>query len=278
MRKPPASKAANTPPTKSRRISHAGERKEVKYYGLSACRAIWRHRPQDVIRIYLHTSRVDDLRDVLKWAAAERKAYHIVENEDLEKLTESTHHQGVCMLALEHESLDFAQLKQRLKQGDGAETLVYLDGVENPHNLGAIVRSCAHFGSRYVLGAQGHLPRLSPSAVRVAEGGAEAVALVYLHDAVDALRELKKAGYRVVATSVASGASLFDYHLKGRIIIALGAEELGVSRALAKLADDTLRVPGTGAVESLNVSVAFGVIAAEFYRQRQGRAVAAAPS
>ena len=263
--------ASGAPSTRHRNPSDDG-RKEIKYYGVSACRAVWAHRPQDIIRIYLHTSRVHEFRDVLKWAAEQRKAYHVVENEDLEKVTGSIHHQGVCLLALEHRFLDFATLKQQLRKSPAGETLVYLDGVENPHNLGAIVRSCAHFGVPYVLGARGRLPRLSPSAVRVAEGGAEMVGMVYVNEGAAALRQLKRLGYGVVATSVSSGTALYDYRAPDRVVVVVGAEETGVSKELLNEADSVLRVPGTGAVESLNVSVALAVIAAEFYRQRQAAA------
>src|SRR3569623_1613094 len=82
-------------------LMRADVRKELKYYGTASCLALWQRRPHDVIRIYLEQERVPQFAAVLKWAAAQRKAYHIVSAADLERLTESIHHQGVCVLARE---------------------------------------------------------------------------------------------------------------------------------------------------------------------------------
>jgi TrmH RNA methyltransferase len=241
-------------------------RKELKYYGLAASLAIWQTRPQDVIRIYILESRTRDCGDMLKWAAAQRKAYHIVGEEDLQKLTESIHHQGICMLAREPEPFTFADLLDELEDETRPVLLAYLDGVENPHNLGAILRTCAHFGIGYVLGESGKLPAASPSACRVAEGGAEHVKLISLKDKQKAMRELKAEGFEIVTTA-ARGQSLYQHPFNKRSMIVMGAEGTGVSRGMQTLADKTLMIPGSGAVESLNVASAFSIVAGEFVRQ-----------
>jgi TrmH RNA methyltransferase len=205
--------------------------------------------------------------DALRWAANQRKAYHVVQREDLERLTESTHHQGICILALEHAPIPFRAVDSRLCQLKGPQLLVYLDGVENPHNFGAILRSCAHFGARYVLGDASRLPTLSPSACRVAEGGAEHVSVIQLDRPTEQLQMLKDAGYQLCSTAVHRGRNLFRHHFAPRSILALGAEETGVTATVARLADARLTIPGAATVESLNVGVAFAVFAAEFYRQ-----------
>ena len=241
-------------------------RKELKYYGMAACLAIWETRPEDVIRVYLLESRTRECGPMLKGVAAQRKAYHIVGEEDLQKLTESIHHQGICMLAREPESFTFADLQEELEDEARPVLLAYLDGVENPHNLGAILRTCAHFGIGYVLGESGKLPAASPSACRVAEGGAEHVKLITVKDKAKALRELKGEGFEIVATA-ASGQSLYQHHFNKRSLIVMGAEGTGVTRSMQTLADKTLMIPGSGAVESLNVASAFSIVAGEFVRQ-----------
>lgn len=247
-------------------------RKEIKYYGTAACLALWQRRPHDVIRIYLEEARVPALSAMLKWAAAERKAYHLVAAADLEKLTESIHHQGVCVLAREQIALSFQEWLPLLRQERDPQLLLYLDGVENPHNLGALLRTCAHFGIRYVLGPAEHLPKLSPSACRVAEGGAEEVMLVRLPQAAKQLRQLQEYGYQLLGTHVRQGTSVFTHQFGERSILILGSEVAGVAPALMKTADEVLTIPGSGRVESLNVSVAFGVVAGEYARQRGQRA------
>ena len=242
-------------------------RKEIKYYGVNACLALWRKRPQDIIRIYVLQDLIKPFGDVLKWAAAARKAYHVVEPVDLERLTESVHHQGVCVLAYEHTRLTFAELQRVLSDQQPAPWLIYLDGVENPHNFGAIIRSAAHFGAGYVLGDGARLPTLSPSACRIAEGGAEHIPVVTLDNPLAQLRTLKQLGYTLVAADVRTGTPIYKHAFTRKTVLVVGAEEVGVSTPLRKLADVVVTIPGSKDVESLNVSVAFGVLASELYRQ-----------
>jgi len=244
--------------------------RELKYYGTAACRALWQQRPDDVIRIYIEEPLIKPFSDLLKWAATQRKAYHIVTGDELEKITESVHHQGICLLARDKPQAPFPSLLKALKADQQPQLLIYLDGVENPHNLGAIVRSCAHFGIRHILGETGKLPRLSPSACRVAEGGAEFVEQVALDKPLEQLMQLQQLGFTLLATAMQRGHDLYRYEFPQRTVLIFGAEEHGVSQAMFKAADATLHIPGTGHVESLNVSVAFALIAGENYRQHIG--------
>ena len=258
--------AGSSPWQKAAPAVSTSPRREIKYYGVAACLALWQSRPEDVIRVYVTEPNLKPLASLLKWAAAERKAYHIVEDDDLERLTESIHHQGVCVLAREAPSTSFSQLKSIIEKQRKPLLLVYLDGVENPHNFGAIVRTCAHFGVDFILGEVNRLPKLSPSACRVAEGGAEHVRTIALTERDKNLAELQEMGFVITATA-ARGESLYTQRLPKRLLLVMGAEGTGVSRTLQDLADITLKIPGTGKVESLNVSVAFSLIAGEFTRQ-----------
>ena len=246
-------------------------RRELKYYGIAACLALWERRPHDVIRVYLEESLIPKFTPLLRWAAAKRKAYHIVGSDDLERLTDSIHHQGICVLAREPSPLEFSDLLGLLREDQGRQLLVYLDGVENPYNLGAIVRSCAHFGTRFILGAEGRLPKLSGAACRVAEGGAEQIATVLLRHPARHLRQLQELGFQLVATAGGRGDSLYRHRFAPRTLLIMGAEQHGISAPVFDLAQHTLKIPGSGQVESLNVSVAFAVCASEYYRQQTSK-------
>jgi len=141
--------------------------------------------------------------------------------------------------------------------------------VQNPHNLGSILRTAAHFGAAAVVGRSGELPPLSPAAVRVAEGAAEFVPVCDLADPVADLKRLAAAGFRVVATSSHRGKPLAAARLSGRVVIVLGSEGEGVSKAIEAAAGEGVQIPGTGAVESLNIATAVGVVAAEHWRQHR---------
>ncbi|HEY9198868.1 MAG TPA: TrmH family RNA methyltransferase [Gammaproteobacteria bacterium] len=257
-------------------------RRELKYYGIAACKALWEQRPHDIIRVYMEEPLIPKFTPLLRWAAAKRKAYHIVTAEDLERLTDSIHHQGICILARERSPLEFSDLLGLIREDQGRQLLVYLDGVENPHNLGAIVRSCAHFGVRFILGAEGRLPKMAGAACRVAEGGAEQVGLVLLRQPVRQLQQLQELGFQLVATAGARGGSLYQHNFTPRTLLILGAEGTGISGTIFEQAQRVLRIPGSGAVESLNVSVAFAVCAGEYARQqlspRPAKAPVAAPA
>ncbi len=245
------------------------DRKEIKYYGIHATLALFKMRKEDIVRIYLNESNVNTFKPVLKWCSAHKKAYHIISDAELEKVTASVHHEGVCILAKEVELLSWERAFIDINQRKENVCLLYLDSVQNPHNIGSIIRSMAHFGIPYIFGEKGKFSALSPSAYRTAMGGAEVVRLVLLDKPLEALRKLKQKGFLLVTTSSHEGISLYQYSFSDRTVIIVGSESEGVSKALFSLAQDKIQIPGTGAVESLNVAVATTICVAEYYRQRE---------
>ena len=139
----------------------------------------------------------------------------------------------------------------------------------NPHNIGSILRTAAHFGVHGLLGQKEKLPGVSAALARVAEGGAELVPMVVCENPINDLRALQKDGLAIVGTAVKAKASLHRQKLPHRVVFILGAEGEGMSVQLEKLCDLLLRIPGSGAVESLNVSAACAVMLGEYYRQVQ---------
>ncbi len=239
--------------------------KELKYYGIHAALAIFKLRPQDIIKVYLHESNVKTFSSLLKWCAKNKKAYHIISNVELEKVSGSVHHEGVCLLAKALLPLSTDAFLKSASQEP--QCILYLDGVSNSHNVGAIMRTAAHFGIRYIIGPEGELPPLSPSACRIAKGGAEIVRLVALKDPLQAIKRLKSSGYKVVVTSSHESSSLFTFNFPEKSLIVMGAEDEGVSREIAAKADVHLTIPGTGIVESLNVSVAASLFLGHYCQQ-----------
>ncbi len=247
-------------------FSRKSQEKELKYYGIHACLAIWKHRPQDIVRVYLDESNVKPLKHVLKWCAEQKKAYHIVPPSDLDKVSDSIHHEGVCMLAKEPLPYPFKDFLSSIGKQEKI-CLLYLDGVQNPHNLGSILRTAAHFGIAFVLGEQGKLPSLSPSACRIAKGGAEKVKLIAVSNPMEMLKNLKNKGFSLIGTSSHKGSSLYRFPFPARTILAIGAESDGVGKTLLTAASSNIQIPGTGFVESLNVSVATSLCLGEYARQ-----------
>ncbi len=140
----------------------------------------------------------------------------------------------------------------------------------NPHNFGAILRSAAHFGVAGLLLPPGSTLALSGAAARVAEGGAESVPLVRLPAVPQAMQQLREAGFGLAATLVDGGDNLFASDVPARLVYVMGAEGEGMDRELAQDCDTQVSIPGTGAVESLNVASATAVLLAHWYG-RQAR-------
>lgn len=234
--------------------------KELKYYGLHACLAIWKKRPDDIIRVYLDPILLKELRPLLKWCAENKKAYHLIDPKELERVADSVHHEGICILA--------KAPKQRtpIPAKEGKACLLYLDGVQNPHNLGAILRSASHFSLSGIVGTIESLPSLSPSCCRIAMGGAEEIPLF---PTKDPLAWLKQNRCEVIATSSHKGDSLYNFRFPPRSALILGSETDGVAKTLLAKADHCIRIPGSGSVESLNVSVAAALLMGEYYRQHR---------
>lgn len=236
-------------------------RDEVRLYGLNAVRAVFARRPDAIRKLYLAGARIPDLQPLLKWCVANRVGYRVVEEEfELDRLAGSGRHEGVVAEVLRAPEPALEQWLPTL--GPGPQCLLWLDGVGNPHNFGAILRSAAHFGAAAVLLPADSDLALSGAAARVAEGGAEAVPLVRMGATGQAMDLLRGAGFALAATVVEGGEDLFAARLPGRLAYMMGAEGDGMDRGLADACDLRLSIPGTGAVESLNVAAATAVFLA----------------
>ena len=258
---PPSAPAAPTVPAR-RDI-------ELRLYGLNAIRAVFARRPDAIRKLYLAEARIPQLQPLLKWCVANHVGYRVVEEGDLQKLAASSHHEGVVADVLREEPAALTTWLRELP--DGPLCALWLDGVGNPHNLGAILRASAHFGVSAILLPKHSTLALSGAAARVAEGGAEAVPFVRLGRDDNAMAQLRGAGFTLAATVVRGGVDVFRTALPQRLVYVLGAEGAGMDAQLAATCDLQLSIPGSGAVESLNVAAATAVLLAEWARARHSR-------
>ncbi len=243
----------------------AEARDELRVYGLNAIRAVFARRPEAIRKVYLAEARIPALQPLLKWCVAHRVGYRVVEEGDLQKLASSSHHEGVVADVLREPPMPLSTWLRDLPAGP--QCALWLDGVGNPHNFGAILRSAAHFGIGAILLPKEATLTLSGAAARVAEGGAEAVPLVRLGRADNSIAQLHGAGFRLAATLVEGGDDLFEAELPPRLVYVMGAEGGGMDRTFAQNLDLRLSIPGSGAVESLNVASATAVLLAEWRRR-----------
>lgn len=239
---------------------------ETRVYGENACQALFHHRPEAIIRAWFVQSVTPHFREALRWLAANRKAYHVVEDAELSKVSGTEHHGGVCFLIKKRQSFSVADyLSQQTKHQD---CVLALEEVGNPHNLGGMMRSCAYFGVRGIILREPNLLE-SGAAVRTAEGGAEHIQAINGVDLPATLESFRQAGYTIITTSSHKGTALAQAKLPAKMVLVLGQESDGLSDSIWQQGDLTLSILGTGEVESLNVSVATGIFLAEWWRQQR---------
>ncbi|EMM6762909.1 tRNA/rRNA methyltransferase [Pluralibacter gergoviae] len=238
---------------------------ETRVYGENACQALFQSRPDCIVRAWFIQSVTPRFKEALRWMAANRKAYHVVDDAELAKASGTEHHGGVCFLIKKRNG---TSVQQWVSEAAEEDCVLALEDVGNPHNLGAIMRSCAHFGVKGVI-VQDAAVMESGAAIRTAEGGAEHVQPITGDSVLDALAQFRKAGYAIVTTSSHEGTPLFKAELPKKMVLVLGQERDGLSDAALDSADLRVAISGTGNVESLNVSVATGVLLAEWWRQNK---------
>ena len=245
---------------------------ELLIYGHRASFAVWKRRPQDIIRVYCTEERMSDYRDLLKLCAQEKKAYHLVTDAELRKITDSVHHEGVALLVRLQKSLQESEFFEEIRHAKTPSPLIFTDGVSNPHNLGAMSRTMAHFGARYLIGDKTELPKMSASWTRLSEGGMEFVTLVEVRSKPEFLGQLKKQGYSIIGLSSHARQSIYKTELPQKAIFVLGNEITGMSDEVTRALTQRLVIPGTGAVASLNVSVASAICLSEWARTHKSKA------
>lgn len=239
---------------------------ELRLYGVNAVLTMFAQRPQSLRKLYLAEAMIPRLQPLLKWCVANRVGYRVVGEGDLNKLAATTHHEGVVVDVLKREPLSLAAWLSAVEEGP--VLALWLDGVGNPHNFGAILRTAAHFGVGAIL-LPGDSPlALSGAAARVAEGGAEFVPLVRLPALPQAVAQLRAAGFGLAATLVEGGDNVFTAALPERMVYVMGAEGEGMDREFAQACDLRLSIPGSGAVESLNVASATAVFLGSWYSRQ----------
>lgn len=244
-------------------------RKLLRVAGLPAVAALFGTAPERVERLFFDERLKGTVGPFCAALARARKPYRLVPEEELARIAGSVLHGGVVAVAEPRPllPLDLAEAPQWARDG---LPLLLLDGVGNPHNLGAIARSAAFFGlTRLVLSDHPVQAAPSDASYRVAEGGLEHLALYRATNFAAALRRLARS-YCVLGTALDRGTDIAALAPAARPpALVLGNEETGLSRATLEACEEIVTITGSGRVQSLNVSVSAGIL---LYALRQRRA------
>jgi 23S rRNA (guanosine2251-2'-O)-methyltransferase len=238
--------------------------------GFHAVTARLRQRLESLRAIYVAAGRHDArARDLVERARSAGVAVHAVDERRLEELARGQRHQGVVAVA--DAALPHVTLADVLEHPPEPPLLLVLDGVTDPHNLGACLRSADAFGAQAVIVPKDRAVGVNATVAKAASGAADTIPVVTVTNLARALRDLKEAGVWVVGAD-AGGESLFEADVTGPIAWVLGAEGEGLRRLTREHCDRVVGIPLAGSVESLNVSVAAGIC---LFATRHARAMAA---
>ena len=239
-------------------------------FGFHAVGVRLKTAPASIIEVYVDPTRRDARMKQFLSRAAEA-GVRIIEADGprLIKLTGSAGHQGVAARVQAVEGVrTLDELLDDLQEQGTVPLLLVLDGVTDPHNLGACLRVADGTGAHAVIAPKDHAAGINATVAKVASGAAETVPYFMVTNLARTLNELKERSIWVTGTSDDAERTLYDVDFKGPTALVLGAEGAGMRQLTRKTCDQLVRIPMMGAVESLNVSVASGVCLYEARRQR----------
>jgi 23S rRNA (guanosine2251-2'-O)-methyltransferase len=242
---------------------------EALVFGLHAVRTLLQRHPDRVAEVLLQKGRDDPRASELlslAHAAGARVEWRTVA--ELDKLAGGERHQGACAQMRSTGSLGEGALDDLLDKLTSPPLILVLDGVQDPHNLGACLRSADAAGVTAVVVPRDRAAGLSPTVRKVASGAAETVPLIQVTNLARTLRWLKERELWIVGADGEATQSLYQADLKGPLVIVMGGEGQGLRRLTREACDVLVRIPMFGVIESLNVSVATGVLLFEAVRQR----------
>ena len=245
------------------------KQEEFTLYGWNACMSAFKKRPESLLRLFYSRTRGSQLKEVKAWCAEKKLPFRQLDQESLNKVASGTHHEGVVMVVRPRPCDSVHRLIRANFPKKGL--VVALDGIDNPHNQGAILRSCAYFSTQgLVLPKSGTVTGITSSAARMAEGGWESVPVYRNTDLSSTLRDFRQKGWYVVGADTDAKESLSSLKITFPVVLVLGNEQEGLSDAVKRRCDSLINIPGKGEIQSLNVSVAGGIILAELDRRRNG--------
>ncbi|MDP4622909.1 MAG: 23S rRNA (guanosine(2251)-2'-O)-methyltransferase RlmB [Hydrogenophaga sp.] len=241
-------------------------------FGFHAVGVRLKMAPQSIIEIHFEPTRRDArMRQFID--RVKEAGVRLIESDGLRisKLAGSHGHQGVAARVQTIEqvhSLD--ELLENLEASGTAQPLILvLDGITDPHNLGACLRVADGAGAHAVIAPKDHAAGINATVAKVASGAAETMPYFMVTNLARTLNELKERNIWIIGTSDDADKSIYEIDLKGPVALVLGAEGAGMRQLTRKTCDELVSIPMQGAVESLNVSVASGVCLYEALRQRR---------
>jgi len=262
-----SSKKTKTSSKSSKNSKVSSKKNELTICGWNACWSQFKNRPNDILRLYFLDEISLKLKPVTQFCSQNKLPYRLLNLESLTKISASIHHEGIAM-TIRPPELNFA--REIIKKGLPINSIsLTLDRIGNPHNFGAIIRSAVYFGTKNIfLSESPGQATISSSVFRMAEGALPLVSIYKCSNLPSTLRDLKSSGTFILGADVKTSNSLYEQSISFPCMLVLGNEKEGLSDKVKSRCDSLIRIPGTGEINSLNVSVAAGTILSEIYRRK----------
>lgn len=209
-----------------------------------------------------------DLQPLADAAKSKNIRVDFVDKSYLDRISQSSRHQGVIAIASDFEYCSVDDILQYAKSKDENLFMILLDGIEDPHNLGSIIRVAECAGAHGIVIPSRRSAGVNTTVLRTSAGSANHIRIASVGNINDTIRMLKDNFVNVYCADM-QGQNVYDTPLSGDIAIVIGSEGFGVKQLTAKLCDKAISIPQYGKVNSLNASVACGIICYEVVRQRK---------
>lgn len=240
-------------------------------YGLHAMESVMAREPERIIELFVLKGRDDKrLIHIINMARKFGVSVQFCQRKVLDDKVQGEQHQGIVARARPGRVYDEQDLDILISEKT-LPFLLVLDGVTDPHNLGACLRSADAAGAHALIVPKDKSANLTPTARKVACGAAETVPLIQVTNLARTLREIQEKGVWVVGTAGEAQQQLFECRFTGPVALVMGAEGKGMRRLTRDTCDELVKLPMAGSVSSLNVSVATGICLFEVVRQRQSQ-------
>lgn len=237
-------------------------------FGLHSIAAILANEPERILEIMVAKERNDDrMNKVVNMARKQRVSVQFVQRKTLDERSKGEQHQGIMARAKAARVMTEADL-DTIIENQNVPFLLVLDGVTDPHNLGACLRNADAAGVHAVIVPKDKSAAITPVVRKVAVGAAETVPLIQVTNLARTLKQIQQQGVWVIGTAGEAEQLIYDCKIQGPTALVMGAEGKGMRRLTRETCDELVKLPMAGSVSSLNVSVATGICLFEVVRQR----------
>lgn len=241
-------------------------KEETLVYSENSCKAVFKYRRTAIVKLFIIQEMTYQFKELINWLVQERLGYDIVSNEQLNKITQTQHHGGVCLIVKKRTSETLFDYLDEYSDND-RDCVLAIDDVNNPHNLGGLIRSAVFYGINGVMLRQTSLLD-SGAAMRVSEGGIEAVKSIKSDDFVTSLDILKQHGYQIVAllpcqTKSITSSELHKVSFNKKVALVIFQK---INMKLINCANVVVHLKGNDNMPALNISVATGILLANLQK------------